>query len=123
MSTGDIFPFNVSLHMNVLIIIPLQDFVCKIVLCVNLYATVSSINWMFIQGVYLHMKLTHVFDRGTPFKVYYAIGWGKRLTFLLSLLPFILCSVIKLFCTQRRKYTLFSLSIREVSITHGFIFI
>jgi hypothetical protein len=44
----------------------------------NLYATVTSIIWMFLQGVYLHGKLTtNVFDKGTPFKIYYAVGWGK----------------------------------------------
>lgn len=60
----------------------LQDFACKTILCVNLYATVASINWMFIQGVYLHGKLTtNVFDRPTPFKVYYVIGWGTYIAF------------------------------------------
>jgi len=35
---------------------------------------------MFLQGVYLHGKLTtNVFDKGTPFKIYYAVGWGKLL--------------------------------------------
>ncbi|CAL8145898.1 unnamed protein product [Orchesella dallaii] len=53
-----------------------EDFTCKTVLSLNLYATVASINWMFIQGLYLHGKLTtNVFDKGTPFKTYYAIGW------------------------------------------------
>ncbi|CAL8145904.1 unnamed protein product [Orchesella dallaii] len=54
-----------------------HDFICKTVLSVNLYATTASINWMFVQGVYLHGKLTtNVFDKGTPFKTYYIIGWG-----------------------------------------------
>ncbi|CAL8139941.1 unnamed protein product [Orchesella dallaii] len=52
------------------------DWICKVVLSLNLYSTVASINWMFIQGVYLHGKLTtNVFDKGTPFRVYYAVGW------------------------------------------------
>lgn len=42
-----------------------------------MYATVASINWMFIQGHYLHGRLTTVFDRGIPLKIYLAIGWGK----------------------------------------------
>ncbi|CAL8139983.1 unnamed protein product [Orchesella dallaii] len=52
------------------------DLLCKAVLSLNLYSTVTSVNWMFIQGVYLHGKLTtNVFDRGTPFRIYHLIGW------------------------------------------------
>ncbi|CAL8145734.1 unnamed protein product [Orchesella dallaii] len=52
------------------------DWVCKTVLSLNLYAAVASINWMFVQGIYLHGRLTtNVFDREAPFKVYYTIGW------------------------------------------------
>ncbi|OXA51482.1 Corticotropin-releasing factor receptor 1 [Folsomia candida] len=61
------------------------DFVCKTVLSINLYATVTSIHWMFLQGVYLHGKLTtNVFDKGTPFKIYYAVGWGLPLVLICS---------------------------------------
>ncbi|CAL8137234.1 unnamed protein product [Orchesella dallaii] len=52
------------------------DIACKAVLSLNLYGTVASINWMFIQGLYLHGKVTtNVFDRKPPFKLYYLIGW------------------------------------------------
>ncbi|CAL8137210.1 unnamed protein product [Orchesella dallaii] len=60
------------------------DIICKAVLSVNLYATVASVNWMFIQGFYLHGKLTtNVFDRGPPFKVYYLIGWVLPLVLII----------------------------------------
>ncbi|CAL8137232.1 unnamed protein product [Orchesella dallaii] len=64
------FIFNRSFHYRHV------DLICKGVLSLHLYSTVASINWMFIQGVYLHGKLTtNVFDSGTPFKVYHVIGW------------------------------------------------
>ncbi|CAL8137212.1 unnamed protein product [Orchesella dallaii] len=58
------------------------DWICKMVLSLNLYSTVASINWMFVQGVYLHSRMTtNVFDREAPLKLYYVIGW---------VLPFVL---------------------------------
>ena len=62
-----------------------QDWICKTVMALQLYATVASISWMFVQGHYLHSRVTtNVFDRGTPFRAYFGIGWGN-LQFLASL--------------------------------------
>ncbi len=80
----------------------LQDWVCKLVLSLVMYATVSSINWMFVQGCYLHSRLTtNVFDRGTPFKIYYFIGWGK-----LPLHPFISFPFLENFIERKEEKVL-----------------
>lgn len=43
-----------------------------------MYAQMASINWMFVEGLFLHSRLTsNVFDSGAPFPLYYTIGWGE----------------------------------------------
>ena len=55
-----------------------QDWVCKTVMTLQLYAMVASIGWMFVQGYYLHSRVTtNVFTRGKRFKAYFWIGWGE----------------------------------------------
>ncbi|CAL8068534.1 unnamed protein product [Orchesella dallaii] len=54
----------------------MKELACKIMLSVNLYAIVASISWMFIEGHYIHGKLTNNFlDHKTPLESYYVIGW------------------------------------------------
>ncbi|CAL8068522.1 unnamed protein product [Orchesella dallaii] len=53
-----------------------RDLACKIMLSINLYAIVASVSWMFIEGHYIHGKLTNNFlDHKTPLEAYYVIGW------------------------------------------------
>ncbi|RWS23490.1 corticotropin-releasing factor receptor 2-like protein [Leptotrombidium deliense] len=50
---------------------------CKIVLSSQMFSTVSSINWMFVEGLVLHSRVTtSIFRKTFPFKMYYFIGWG-----------------------------------------------
>ncbi|XP_054164606.1 corticotropin-releasing factor receptor 1-like [Oppia nitens] len=53
---------------------------CKIVISLKLFAALSSINWMFIEGLLLHSRITtSIFRKDAPFKLYYCIGWGLPL--------------------------------------------
>ncbi|KAG8177365.1 hypothetical protein JTE90_003627 [Oedothorax gibbosus] len=53
-----------------------MDWLCKGVLSVQLYSALCSINWMFIEGLLLHSRVTvHIFRQDAPFKLYYCIGW------------------------------------------------
>ncbi|XP_042204158.1 PDF receptor-like [Homarus americanus] len=59
------------------------DWLCKTLLTLRMYAQMASINWMFVEGLFLHSRLTsNVFDSGAPFTLYYIIGWGWPLVFL-----------------------------------------
>ncbi|XP_076036578.1 corticotropin-releasing factor receptor 2-like [Oratosquilla oratoria] len=61
------------------------DWLCKSVLALKMYATMASINWMFVEGFFLHSRLTsNVFDSGAPFCLYYFIGWGLPLAFIVA---------------------------------------
>nr|XP_053634325.1 corticotropin-releasing factor receptor 2-like [Cherax quadricarinatus] len=61
------------------------DWVCKTLLALTMYAQMTSINWMFVEGLFLHSRLTsNVFDSGAPFAIYYTIGWGAPLVFILA---------------------------------------
>ena len=42
-----------------------------------MYASMASMNWMFVEGLLLHTKLSGVFSEGPPFACFYAIGWGE----------------------------------------------
>ncbi|KAG7154949.1 PDF receptor-like 1, partial [Homarus americanus] len=57
------------------------DWLCKTLLALRMYAQMASINWMFVEGLFLHSRLTsNVFDSGAPFTLYYFIGWGESLS-------------------------------------------
>ncbi|XP_022643371.1 corticotropin-releasing factor receptor 1-like [Varroa destructor] len=57
---------------------------CKLVLCVKMYSSNASINWMFVEGLLLHSRVTtQIFKQDAPFRLYYAIGWGLPLATLL----------------------------------------
>ncbi|XP_042222741.1 corticotropin-releasing factor receptor 1-like isoform X2 [Homarus americanus] len=61
------------------------DWLCKTLLALRMYAQMASINWMFVEGLFLHSRLTcNVFDSGAPFTLYYIIGWGAPLVFILA---------------------------------------
>ncbi|KAK8739318.1 hypothetical protein OTU49_003572, partial [Cherax quadricarinatus] len=61
------------------------DWLCKALLALRMYAQMASINWMFVEGLFLHSRLTsNVFDSGAPFTLYYTIGWGWSLMFLVA---------------------------------------
>ncbi|XP_071546579.1 corticotropin-releasing factor receptor 1-like isoform X2 [Panulirus ornatus] len=61
------------------------DWLCKSLLALRMYAQMASINWMFVEGLFLHSRLTsNVFDSGAPFTLYYTIGWGAPLVFILA---------------------------------------
>ncbi|CAN8012478.1 unnamed protein product, partial [Ixodes pacificus] len=58
---------------------------CKSILSLKMYAAMASINWMFVEGLLLHSRITIcIFRQDAPFKLYHAIGWGLPLTFILS---------------------------------------
>ncbi|KAK3851988.1 hypothetical protein Pcinc_041403 [Petrolisthes cinctipes] len=60
------------------------DWVCKSLLALRMYTQMSSINWMFVEGLFLHTRLTcKVFPSRAPFTTYYIIGWGVPLVLLL----------------------------------------
>ncbi len=55
-----------------------KEWLCKLVLAVKLYAALACINWMFIEGLLLHSRITiSIFRRDAPFKLYYCLGWGE----------------------------------------------
>ncbi|XP_015783107.2 secretin receptor-like [Tetranychus urticae] len=58
---------------------------CKLVLSLKMYSALASINWMFIEGLLLHSRVTTgIFRKSFPFKLYYAIGWGIPLFIILT---------------------------------------
>lgn len=58
---------------------------CKSILSLKMYAAMASINWMFVEGLLLHSRITIcIFRQDAPFKLYHAIGWGLPLVFILS---------------------------------------
>lgn len=61
------------------IIIPFRDtsWLCKVVITLKMYAAMTCIHWMFVEGLLLHSSITvSVFQQEPPFKIYYTIGWG-----------------------------------------------
>ncbi|XP_054706654.1 corticotropin-releasing factor receptor 1-like [Uloborus diversus] len=53
------------------------EWLCKGVLSLQMYSALASINWMFVEGLLLHSRVTvHIFKKDAPFKLYYCIGWG-----------------------------------------------
>nr|XP_037273098.1 vasoactive intestinal polypeptide receptor-like [Rhipicephalus microplus] len=58
---------------------------CKCVLSLKMYAATASINWMFVEGLLLHSRVAvSVFRQDAPFRLYYALGWGLPLVFILA---------------------------------------
>ncbi|GIY69890.1 PDF receptor [Caerostris extrusa] len=72
---------NVSYKHNFLteqdVCVCLQEWLCRSVLVLQMYSGMASINWMFVEGLLLHSRVTvHIFKQDAPFKLYYSIGWG-----------------------------------------------
>lgn len=62
-----------------------MSWLCKTVISVKMYAALSSINWMFVEGMLLHSRITtNIFRKDAPFKLYYLIGWGIPLILITS---------------------------------------
>ncbi|XP_013788482.1 corticotropin-releasing factor receptor 2-like [Limulus polyphemus] len=62
-----------------------QDWLCKSILTLKMYAAMASINWMFVEGLLLHSRITiSIFNKDAPFKLYHFIGWGFPLVFVVS---------------------------------------
>ncbi|XP_053202887.1 corticotropin-releasing factor receptor 1-like isoform X2 [Panonychus citri] len=62
-----------------------NSILCKLVLSMKMYSALSSINWMFIEGLLLHSRVTTgIFRKSFPFRLYYAIGWGIPLFIILT---------------------------------------
>ncbi|XP_022710553.1 corticotropin-releasing factor receptor 1-like [Varroa jacobsoni] len=58
---------------------------CKISLCIKLYSSMASVNWMFVEGIQLHSRITtSIFQQEAPFKLYYFIGWGFPLILIVA---------------------------------------
>ncbi|CAG7830026.1 unnamed protein product, partial [Allacma fusca] len=54
-----------------------REWICKLVLALNFYTYVSSINWMFVEGHYINSKLTsNVFQKKFHIKTYCWFSWG-----------------------------------------------
>ena len=37
----------------------------------------ASVNWMFVEGLVLHIKLARVFRQGHNFAYYHGFAWGE----------------------------------------------
>ena len=62
-----------------------QPWLCHMVLALLMFCFQAPIFWMFIEGIYLHSKVsTNVFNSSAPFSLYYLIGWGKSSTSLIG---------------------------------------
>ncbi|XP_077559315.1 corticotropin-releasing factor receptor 2-like [Haemaphysalis longicornis] len=58
---------------------------CKSILSLKMYAAMASINWMFVEGLLLHSRITIcIFRQDAPFKLYHAIGWGLPMVFIVT---------------------------------------
>ncbi|XP_076348719.1 corticotropin-releasing factor receptor 1-like isoform X2 [Tachypleus tridentatus] len=62
-----------------------EDWLCKIILSLKMYAAMASVNWMFVEGLLLHSRITvSVFQQEAPFRIYCLIGWGFPFVFILT---------------------------------------
>ena len=51
---------------------------CQSMTIIFMFCFQSPIFWMFIEGIYLHSRVsTNIFNHAPPFNIYYLIGWGK----------------------------------------------
>lgn len=59
------------------------EWLCKSVLTLKLYSLLTNVNWMFVEGFYLHSRITvSVFNSEAPFALFYLIGWGLPLIYI-----------------------------------------
>ncbi|XP_023329932.1 corticotropin-releasing factor receptor 2 [Eurytemora carolleeae] len=53
-----------------------QAWMCRCLISCLMFGYLSPVFWMFIEGMYLHSRLsTNVFDATAPFKIYNTVGW------------------------------------------------
>ncbi|RWS03132.1 corticotropin-releasing factor receptor 2-like protein, partial [Dinothrombium tinctorium] len=58
---------------------------CKLILSSTMFSSLSSIKWMFVEGLLLHSRVTtSIFQKKFPFRIYYTIGWGLPLLITLT---------------------------------------
>jgi len=56
----------------------MQDWLCKAFSVLDWYTMLANIAWMFVEGLFLHGRVTiAVFNVNPPFKAYYFVGWGE----------------------------------------------
>ncbi|XP_076349456.1 corticotropin-releasing factor receptor 2-like isoform X2 [Tachypleus tridentatus] len=78
------------------------NWLCKTILSLKMYAAMASINWMFVEGLLLHSRITiSVFNKDAPFKLYYMIGWGPMIAALLINTVF-LVNIVRILVTKLR---------------------
>ncbi|CAK9302738.1 unnamed protein product [Gordionus sp. m RMFG-2023] len=60
------------------------EWLCKLIISINIYGTLASIAWMFNEGLYLHSRIvTSVFTSDNiPFWIFHCIGWVLPLFFM-----------------------------------------
>lgn len=60
-----------------------SEWICKLIIFGEIYSSMATINWMFVEGLLLHSRIAiSVFRHETPLKLYYFIGWISPLLFL-----------------------------------------
>nr|CAD7403121.1 unnamed protein product [Timema cristinae] len=69
--------FNVYRQLNG------NDALCKVVLLLTKYFRLSNYLWMFCEGLYLHRVISSSFAQNERLVVFYSIGWGLPLAFVL----------------------------------------
>jgi hypothetical protein len=43
-----------------------------------MFAQLSSTNWLFNEGFYLHSRITvNIFNSEAPFRFFHTVGWGE----------------------------------------------
>nr|CAD7606827.1 unnamed protein product [Timema genevievae] len=60
-----------------------NDALCKVVLLLTKYFRLSNYLWMFCEGLYLHRVISSSFAQNERLVVFYSIGWGLPLAFVL----------------------------------------
>lgn len=91
-----VFALLVRVLLNVIMVEPIVsvrstgsytsvDWLCKAILIMKMYSTLAGVFWMFIEGLYLHGRVTtSVFSTKSPFRMYYVLGWGFPLIIVTS---------------------------------------
>jgi len=68
---------------------------CKIFYVLDWYTIMAIIAWMFVEGLFLHGRVTiAVFNVNPPFKAYYFTGWGELATDCLVWVFTCVCSFV-----------------------------
>ncbi|XP_050038529.2 corticotropin-releasing factor receptor 2-like [Dermacentor andersoni] len=99
---------------------------CKSILSLKMYAAMASINWMFVEGLLLHSRITIcIFRQDAPFKLYHAIGWGLPLVFILTW-AYLMEQELRTACWEgygANRYVWLLIGPRLVAILVNFVFL